>query len=75
MYLKLNFKGNNLINGQLPSEFGELESLEILIIQNNTLTGSIPTQIGSMNHLKSLDLGKMIIQLLFILWCVCEHFL
>lgn len=51
--------GNNILDGQLPSEFGELKSLAILVLDNNTLTGSIPTQIGNLTQLQSLALGKI----------------
>ena len=51
--------GNNTLDGQLPSEFGELKSLAILVLDNNTLTGSIPTQIGNLTQLQSLALGKI----------------
>ena len=51
--------GNNTLDGQLPSEFGELKSLAILVLDNNTLTGSIPTQIGNLTQLQSLALGNI----------------
>ena len=49
---------HDTLDGQVPSEFGELKSLEILILDNNTLTGSIPTEFGNLTQLQSLDLGN-----------------
>ncbi|XP_060190896.1 probable LRR receptor-like serine/threonine-protein kinase At3g47570 [Lycium barbarum] len=46
------------INGQIPNEVGNLNSLLILDISGNNLVGSIPTSIGNLRNLQVLDLSE-----------------
>lgn len=48
---------NNLI-GQLPTQFGLMQTLNILALDDNGLDGTIPTEIGSLSRLQILDLSK-----------------
>ena len=45
--------GNNL-TGSIPSELGNLGSLETLLLFSNDLTGPIPPALGRLNRLKTL---------------------
>ncbi|EOY13311.1 Receptor like protein 33 [Theobroma cacao] len=49
---------NNLFNGQIPEELGELIWLQALNLSNNNLTGPIPPSFGNMVALESLDLSS-----------------
>jgi hypothetical protein len=42
------------IIGGIPSELGEMEVLEHLIVNNNPLGGTIPTELGEMKNLTRL---------------------
>ena len=48
---------NRSLMGSIPSELGDLSSLEFLNLQNNSLTGSIPAELGKLSKLQRLDLG------------------
>ncbi len=48
--------GNNL-SGNIPSEIGNLGSLETLYLLNNQLIGNIPAEIGNLTNLTSILLG------------------
>ena len=50
---ELNLEDNNL-TGTLPSEIGDLTSLELLDLFDNDLTSSIPAEIGNLTNLESL---------------------
>ena len=42
--------------GSIPTEFGELQDLEILRLGGNLLTGIIPPQLGNLQTLEELYL-------------------
>ena len=46
------------MTGEIPSEFGQLESLQAFRVGNNNLTGPIPTELGDLTELQRLGLGK-----------------
>ena len=50
---ELNLEDNNL-TGRLPSEIGDLTSLELLDLFDNDLTGSIPAETGKLTRLEGL---------------------
>jgi len=51
----LNLSNNKLV-GTIPSEIGDLKSLQYLQLGSNELTGGIPTQIGDLTALTTLEL-------------------
>lgn len=53
----LNYSLNG-ITGTLPSQLGNLASLQILEIRRNSLTGSIPASIGNLSDLWLLNLER-----------------
>lgn len=48
---------SNKLNGLIPSEIGDLTTLNILNLGGNQLSGTIPTEIGNLINLFSLLLG------------------
>ena len=46
--------GKNSLSGTIPSELGELSSLQVLKLNNNFLTGTIPSELGSLSNLQVL---------------------
>ncbi|SMO50641.1 leucine-rich repeat domain-containing protein [Gracilimonas mengyeensis] len=46
------------MNGQLPSEIGDLDALRILNLYGNNFSGSIPEEIGQLTKLRYLSLGN-----------------
>lgn len=52
---KLNLSMNGL-NGEIPSELGNLTNLEVLDLGLNKLSGEIPSELGELAKLKILDL-------------------
>ena len=54
---EINIQGNNL-EGILPPELGELDSLINLVIISNSLPGPIPIELDSLNKLVGLDLNN-----------------
>lgn len=44
--------------GMIPSEFGKLLNLEILLLQNNFLTGDIPEELWDLRKLRVLNISK-----------------
>jgi len=54
--LGIYLENNNLI-GDIPSELGNLSSLEFLSLQDNQLTGEIPTELGNLYNLGTLNLS------------------
>ena len=57
-YIGILLIGRNLITGTIPTEIGELPSLEFLSLDSNALKGSIPTEIGQLRLLQRLDLSQ-----------------
>jgi len=53
--IKLSLRSNNL-NGNLPTELGNLSYLTHLLLNNNQLTGAIPAALGQLGKLKNLYL-------------------
>eukprot|EP00261_Vitis_vinifera_P023292 XP_010655183.2 PREDICTED: LRR receptor-like serine/threonine-protein kinase EFR [Vitis vinifera] len=47
----------NLLSGQIPPSFGNLNRLQSLFLGNNSFTGTIPPSIGNMSMLETLGLG------------------
>ena len=47
----------NQLTGSIPSEIGNLRSVNKLILNQNQLTGSIPPEISELNYLNQLDLS------------------
>ena len=48
---------DNNLSGTIPTELGNLSSLEILWLGDNDLSGSIPSELGSLSSLQDLSLG------------------
>ena len=44
------------LNGNIPTEIGNLKSLKNLVLHDNNLSGSIPTEIGKLSDLNALFL-------------------
>ena len=44
--------------GRIPSEFGKLLNLEILLLQNNFLNGDIPEELWDLRKLRVLNISK-----------------
>ena len=51
------FGSNNLLEGDIPSELGQLININDLRLSNNQLTGSIPIEIGDLVNLDILWLN------------------
>ena len=45
------------LQGQIPSEIGQLSELQVLHLYRNSITGRIPPEIGQLSKLKDLSLG------------------
>ena len=50
--------GQNQLTGSIPSELGNLTSLQYMSLWENQLTGPIPSQLGRLTKLYSLGLGE-----------------
>eukprot|EP00984_Skeletonema_dohrnii_P031029 scaffold23040_cov73-Skeletonema_dohrnii-CCMP3373.AAC.1 len=48
----------NQLSGSIPTELGELDSLEYLGLFRNQLTGGIPTELGELGSLEYLGLFR-----------------
>ncbi len=48
----------NLVQGPVPSEIGQLQNLGLLILDSNQLTGNIPPEIWKLQNLTDLSLGN-----------------
>ena len=53
---QINLRENNL-TGTIPSEIGDLSTLEELYLDNNELTGDIPSELGNLPELSALRLA------------------
>ena len=49
--------GNNNLEGEIPREFGRMETLRFLYLHNNRLEGEIPAELGDMPVLMLLNLS------------------
>ncbi|KAL2926067.1 Receptor-like protein 51 [Bienertia sinuspersici] len=49
---------NNLLKGDIPTSFTDLENLVSLDLSSNKLTGELPTSIGDLIELKNLSLSS-----------------
>ncbi|KAL6285220.1 hypothetical protein ACE6H2_009610 [Prunus campanulata] len=49
------YVGNNLLNGTIPIQIGQLRLLHVLDFRHNNFTGSIPDQISNLANLEILD--------------------
>ncbi|CAN1169382.1 Receptor-like protein EIX2 [Linum perenne] len=49
---------NNSITGNIPTSFGSLPSLSILLLSSNQLVGEIPASLQNRTGLTSMDLGN-----------------
>ncbi|KAL2653878.1 hypothetical protein R1flu_022006 [Riccia fluitans] len=47
----------NLLTGEIPSDLGDLETLQILDLSRNRLSGEIPSSFGNLKSLRTLDLS------------------
>ena len=47
-------RSNYLLNGQIPSQIGNLESLQLLSLARSSFSGSLPTEIGQLSNLLGL---------------------
>ena len=45
--------GSNLLNGEIPSELGDLSNLKLLFINDNGLTGALPQSLTGLTALES----------------------
>ncbi|XP_022136957.1 receptor-like protein 12 [Momordica charantia] len=48
---------DNMLNGTIPQNSGQLSNLEYLDLHSNSLSGNIPQNLGQLSNLKYLDLG------------------
>ena len=49
---------NNRLSGALPSELGNLSSLEFLALGDNRLSGPIPPELGNLSNIWAIDLPR-----------------
>ncbi|KAF8108776.1 hypothetical protein N665_0104s0091 [Sinapis alba] len=54
----LNLRDNNFISSTLPSEFGNLNRLEVLSLKNNGFVGQVPSSFNSLSLLSVLILSQ-----------------
>ncbi|XP_018433833.2 receptor like protein 23-like [Raphanus sativus] len=54
IYLDLSY--NNLVSSSVPSEFGNLNRLEVLSLSNSGLQGQLPSSFGNLSRLEVLNL-------------------
>ncbi|XP_074356866.1 putative LRR receptor-like serine/threonine-protein kinase At1g53440 [Apium graveolens] len=50
--------GGNRIQGLIPSEIGDIDTLEELVLENNQLEGPLPSNLGKLSRLKRLLLSS-----------------
>ena len=56
--LELDLYGNDLSNGPIPTQVGQLTSLNVLSFYATFLTGPIPTEVGQLTALNTLFLTR-----------------
>ncbi|MBO1351433.1 MAG: putative Ig domain-containing protein [Hormoscilla sp. GUM202] len=49
---------NKSLSGKLPSELGDLSSLQSLYLDHNSLSGTIPSELGDLSNLQFLHLNN-----------------
>lgn len=54
-HLLLCYFPTRVLTGTLPTELGQLESLDWLVVFSNSLTGTLPTELGRLSSLLLLD--------------------
>ncbi|KAH7280943.1 hypothetical protein KP509_36G021700 [Ceratopteris richardii] len=54
---ELSLRSNPALVGSIPSELGELSSLQVLSLSQNSLYGEIPPSFGRLRNLQHLDLS------------------
>ncbi|CAN6807378.1 unnamed protein product [Brassica oleracea] len=54
----LNLSHNNFTSSSLPSEFSNLNRLEVLSLSSNGFTGKVPSSISNLSLLSSLDISQ-----------------
>ncbi|KAF8105231.1 hypothetical protein N665_0161s0030 [Sinapis alba] len=54
----LNLSHNNFTSSSLPSEFSNLNKLEVLSLSSNGFTGKVPSSISNLSLLSSLDISQ-----------------
>ncbi|KAF2604874.1 hypothetical protein F2Q70_00028341 [Brassica cretica] len=54
----LNLSQNNFISSSLPSEFGNLNRLEVLTLSNNRFVGQVPSSFNNLSLLSYLKLSQ-----------------
>jgi len=47
------------LSGTIPSELGQLEKLEGLVLSNNEFTGPLPSEVGNLQRLKEFAIGEI----------------
>ena len=56
--VSIEFWGASDLSGQIPSEFGELDGLELLMITGTAMTGPIPADLGLLPKLSTIRLTQ-----------------
>jgi len=59
IWLNFNESARNKLTGSIPTEFGNLNFLMDLWLEENELTGSIPTEFGNVKRLQEVSIGKL----------------
>ncbi|KAJ4907211.1 receptor like protein 27 [Raphanus sativus] len=54
----LNLSHNNFTSSSLPSQFSNLNKLEVLSLSSNGFTGKVPSSISNLSLLSSLDISQ-----------------
>ena len=49
---------NNGLSGSLPSQLGQLDSLQVLSLDRNSISGSLPSSLGNLSNLTRLAMNR-----------------